>query len=416
MSAAAAAVPYDAPAAEPAARTLRWDPLLVCLSAYIFASVGRIHQLFPEIGPLHPALVGYAGAVVFFFLDRNPERRLWPVLQTRPAKLLLALLAWMVLATPGALVLGVAAHRVVTFAQTVSVVLMMAAAVRIEDVERLAGAYFGCIAVFGAVILTRFHARFNNLYYYDGNDFGTVAVMAIPLGVYFATTRRPLLHRLVAGAALLALADAFVKTESRGGFIALVVVMAFLLVRSTAIPAWWRIATAAAIALLIAATASGQFWERMKSVTKPDEDYNMTGEYGRIEVWKRGAGYALSHPLLGVGPGNFPSAEGRFSAYVRHMEELDRATKWSAPHDIYVQMGAELGFPGLALFLAVVGSGLAVSGLSRRLAAAPAGLAQALGAGLLGFAIGGIFLSLAYADALYVLFGLVLSLRKAAPA
>lgn len=348
--------------------------------------------------------------MTLFLLDRSPARRFWGTLRRWPAKVLVALCAWAVLATPVALVPGVAARTVTGYAETVLMALILASSLRdVADVERIAGSFFAVVVVYSAVILARFTGRFAGLYFYDGNDFATLAVMAIPLGIHFVTTRRPWPGRLAAAAGFLPLTAAFVQSQSRGGFLALVAVMAFLLLRPSALPGKWRAAVAAGVVLMLGVTATGAFWARMRTTMDPGQDYNVTGEFGRIDVWKRGAGYMAMHPLLGVGPGNFPEAEGRYAAVVREREELDRGTKWSAPHDIYVQVGSELGVPGLLLFIAVLVTGIrAAIRPAPDLDAASAGLGQALGAALLGFAVGGAFLSLAYVDAPYVVYAMAM--------
>jgi len=50
---------------------LKWDLLLVCLAGYILTAVGRIHQLFPALELLRPAIVTGALAMVLYLLDRG---------------------------------------------------------------------------------------------------------------------------------------------------------------------------------------------------------------------------------------------------------------------------------------------------------------------------------------------------------
>jgi O-antigen ligase len=65
----------------------------------------------------------------------------------------------------------------------------------------------------------------------------------------------------------------------------------------------------------------------------------------RIEAWKGGL-KMLSHNPFGVGPGNFNQNIGRYSPDVAGM----------SPHSTYIQSATELGLPGLALFLAILGN------------------------------------------------------------
>jgi O-antigen ligase len=58
----------------------------------------------------------------------------------------------------------------------------------------------------------------------------------------------------------------------------------------------------------------------------------------------------VEHPILGVGPGGFITQDGIGKA------QRGLQGKWSAPHNTYVQVFAEMGVPGFLLFLALIGS------------------------------------------------------------
>ncbi len=420
MSRHAVALEFDASLEVPAARARGWDPLLLALALYIAVGVGRVHQLFAGLAPLHLALLAWAAAVLLFLLDRSPARTLWGALREPAGKAVAGLCLWVLLSVPGALVPGLAAQRGLAFFQTALIVVVMAGAARDRgDVERLAGVYFACVALYAVIVLERFHGsastRLADLYYYDANDFATVAVMALPLGVYFLTSRRPAWQRLGAGGGVAALLVAFIWAGSRGGFLALLAVLAFLLVRFSAVPAVWRIGAAALVVLVFAAATNDTWWERMQSLEHPEQGYNYTDEWGRRKVWTRGIGYMMANPVVGVGADNFPTAEGTLSPLARR-QEVGLPVKWSAPHNSFIQAGAELGVPGLLLFVAVIASGFGAAAAARRLDPAGAALAQAIEASLVAFVVGGFFLSFAYADALYALLGLAAALRRTASA
>ena len=405
-----------------------WDPLLVSLVVYLLTAIGRLHQLFPLLSPLHPALLSAACAVVFYLLlpSGSPWRRTGLLPRSRPLLWMGAFLLWATLSVPGALWVG-GAFRTVTDVLVKSVLMaaVLVGAVRgVRDVERLAGGYFAAIAVYAGIVLTRFRVggdawRLGDLYYYDANDFATLAVTALPLGIYFALRARSLAARAAAGLGLACITTAFIWAGSRGGFVALLAVALFLVLGYTSIPLRWRLSVTVGLGLLFAATASDAFWAKMGTLLHPANDYNLESPEGRSAIWKRGIGYLLSHPVLGVGAGNFPTAEGTISPRAAR-QSVGRGVKWQAAHNSYVQVGAELGFPGLACFLGMIGS--AYAGLRRRwrrpARAAPHGdprtapLAQALGASLVGFTVGAFFLSLAYTEALYVLVALASGLRR----
>src|SRR5688572_8632915 len=78
-----------------------WDLLLVSVAAYILVGVGRVHQLFPVLQVVRPAILAGLLALLLYVIDRHAIRRS-ELLWVGPTKCLLALLAWMVLSVPWA--------------------------------------------------------------------------------------------------------------------------------------------------------------------------------------------------------------------------------------------------------------------------------------------------------------------------
>jgi O-antigen ligase len=331
----------------------------------------------------------------------------------------------MLLSLPGALVRGTSFELVFdSFVKTVLMFVVVVGAVRgPRDVERLVGAYLVGATMYAGVVLTRFDLggganwRLGRLYYYDANDFATFAVTAMPFGLYFIHAGRTLRSRLLAAAALVILSLAFVNSGSRGGFIALVTVIAFVVIRYNSIALRWRLGATALVALVVFAAASDRYWTQMSTILS-DADYNHTEESGRLQIWSRGVGYMLQNPILGVGPNNFQAAEGNLSAFSER-QQRGVGVRWNAPHNSYLQAGAELGFPGLALFLLLFVSAFVAlrrsSRVERALRAAGVAwprLAPALTASLIGFAVGAFFLTLAYSEMLFTLLALAVALQK----
>jgi O-antigen ligase len=407
-------------------RDAKWDLLLVCVAAYILTAVGRVHQLFPALEMLRPAVLTGVLAIALYLLDQHQVRRFRHVLLS-PTKWIVALLGWMVLSVPGALVVSTSFALVFdNFIKTVLMVLVIAASVRsVRDVERLAFAYFAGAVVYSAVVVTRFDLgtgeawRLGRLYYYDANDFATFTVSAMPLGVYFLQAGRRTTTRLCAAGGLVLLTLGVVWSGSRGGFIALTAVALFIVVRYSAIPIRGRMSATALVAVVLLPAASDQYWQQMSTITS-EKDYNRTSESGRLQIWNRGIGYMMSHPMLGLGPNNFQAAEGTLSPHAER-QQYGIGVRWSAAHNSFIQAGAELGIPGLLLFVGVIGSAFATlrraHRAERQLAASGARcapLTPALTAALLGFVVGAFFLSLPYAEMMYTLVALAVGLQKAA--
>src|SRR5437867_5896554 len=83
----------------------KWDLLLGSVAAYILTSVGRIHQLFPVLEILHPAIVAGLLAIALYLFDGGRHRQLG-LLWVDTTKWLIALFVWMLLSLTSALVLS----------------------------------------------------------------------------------------------------------------------------------------------------------------------------------------------------------------------------------------------------------------------------------------------------------------------
>jgi O-antigen ligase len=166
-------------------------------------------------------------------------------------------------------------------------------------------------------------------------------VLTMPLTAYFLIRDRRPAMKLVFAAGLLICTVAMVRTDSRGGFVALVAVGAYMLFFFHGIKPAFRLLSVAAIAGVLALSATTQFWDRMQSINDPD-DYNYTSPTGRKAIWSRARGYMVENPVLGLGINNFAAAEGR-SDIASGRAERDRGFKWSVAHSIWYTVGAELG-------------------------------------------------------------------------
>jgi probable O-glycosylation ligase (exosortase A-associated) len=402
--------------------------LLTCIAVYLATAVGRIHEVFPILQYLKPTLLAAVMSIGLYLLQRSPRRRM-SLVHSRTTVCLIGLVLWGALSVPAALNQGLAFQSWTDFARTIVMCVVVAASVRRPaDVERLFLIYFGVTVAYTAVVLSRFQLgggdtwRLGDLYTYDANDLATLITTAMPFGLYFVIGQRRLVWRLLAAGGLIVLAVGLIRSGSRGGFLAFLAVAAFVLVKMTTIPARSRIGGLVVILVVLLGTASDKYWSQMQTIVHYNQDYNVTSETGRVRIWKRGIGYMEDHPLFGVGMRNFPVAEGTISPLAERRER-GIGVWWGAAHNTYVQVGAELGFPGLLLYLgAIVTALLSLGRVSRRaLWAHPedgevSRLAQSLMAALVGFAVGSFFLSLAYADMVYMLIALTVGLVKSARA
>jgi O-antigen ligase len=334
----------------------------------------------------------------------------------------------MVLSVPGSLYPGLSFNFIVqNHIKTFILMALLAASVRtLKDVERFAAVQVFGMGLYSAFILLRFDigegGRLGNLVYYDANDLGMLIICTLPLAIYFLRQGMEWRWRIIAAVVLPLALMTIVKTGSRGTFIGLIAVVLYMLFQFRAVSKRARIT--AAIAALVALLFLGNetYWETMRTILNPQEDYNWSGQSssGRMEVWKRGVGYMLERPLFGVGVNAFGVAEGTISD-LAVLQEYGIGLKWSAAHNSFVEAGAELGFPGLISFVCLLAAAYyACSRIGRHSAAGVRGatneavLGQVLCATLVGYVAAGFFLSQAYSAYMYATYGIIVGLVKVA--
>ena len=186
-------------------------------------------------------------------------------------------------------------------------------------------------------------------------DLAMTAVLVLPLvitGIGTAGSCWP--RRLLAGL----LSVAVVVSQTLTGVIALVLVWAVWLVQQRSRRLWLGAAVAAAV-VLVAGLATGldQRIERQLWRLRHGDWYFLLS--ARSDGWTAAADMTRSHPLTGVGAGNFTHAyyPSRVAWVERtgvagHRSEL--ATHFDLAHCDPLQMVAELGIPGLLWMAALV--------------------------------------------------------------
>jgi O-antigen ligase len=302
----------------------------------------------------------------------------------------------------------------------------------VQDVRRLLWVY--CIASVAVVIPGVFSGHAGQERYaleslsYDPNDIALLQVMALPLIVYLYSTSGRRLKPLLVGMALLCLYGV-ILTQSRGGFLALVVAGTLILSRSSMSRS--TKVSIVAIGIVVFGVLAGTAWkDRIRTIWDPQSEYDQTAG-GRTDIWKSSIVLLATRPW-GVGIDNFITAEGLSHGGVG---------KWSASHNSFLEVAVELGLVGLVIFIRLLREAMKTlhqiklsihpraptvflrSVESRRPMKRPQELderghlfqlADAVHITLWGFIVGGFFLSQAYSAMLYIMLALSLVLARLA--
>jgi O-antigen ligase len=241
------------------------------------------------------------------------------------------------------------------------------------------------------------------------NDLALMMNLTLPFTVMLLSRSR----RASARAALLTVialqVTAIVLTFSRGGFLTLAVTVIALVWRYARRGRTGWAAAIVAVALVGLALLPGSYVERLRTIDDIDRDTTGSAQ-ARWNMSVRAVQYISAHPIIGAGLGND----------ILGMNETE-GPRWLEVHNVYLQIGMELGLPGLALYVALLLGCIAAARRAERAAArVPGGrdlsaFAAAAKLTLVVFSVAAMFHPVAYHGYFYYFAALALAARAATP-
>jgi O-antigen ligase len=317
---------------------------------------------------------------------------------------------------------GSAAFILDSYVKTLAYAFLIAVSIRhVRDLFTFVWAYviscgilsYFSIFVFGIARGSHSYVtRLNDLYTYDSNDLGVVMMVGLPLNLLLLTVvrgRKRWLLLLI----LIGISATMARSGSRGGFLGFVAVGAAGLILVNGVSAARRLSAFAAAAIVLAVAAPQGYWQQMGTILTPKADYNFTDLDGRKAVMQRGIGYMIQYPVFGLGINNFYRAECTISPKLASLR-VNGPMRCTAPHNSYMQAGAELGFPGLLIWASLV-MGLIVAPLRLRGRLPRSwlhgtdeqrfiyGATSFFAVAMVGFAVTSFFVSFAWMDPVYLM-------------
>ncbi|HEX7059062.1 MAG TPA: O-antigen ligase family protein [Solirubrobacterales bacterium] len=195
----------------------------------------------------------------------------------------------------------------------------------------------------------------------DPNELAAVLVTGIVFAAAFLAGDFPPLLRLLAIGAMGVCATGVLLSFSRTGLVALAVA----LMAAVLFGGRWRqgalvllIVLAGGVTIYIASFAGEAQRER---VTKLD------GGTGRQDIWTVGMRMIEANPTSGVGAGNFPVSSVHYLLQPGAIERAEFIVDTpKVAHNIFIEVWAELGLVGFALFMAIVGSSVTFAARAAR--------------------------------------------------
>jgi O-antigen ligase len=184
----------------------------------------------------------------------------------------------------------------------------------------------------------------------DPNQLATVMVAGLPLAAAFAVgwKRQPGVRLLALGVMAFCALSVFLSL-SRTGLVALAVA----LIATVLVAGRWR--TPAVLLLVSVSVVAFGYFSFYASADQRERISATDGGTGRSDIWTVGWRMVEANPLQGVGVGNFSNSSIHYllaPGSIRRDEFIVDDPK--VAHNVYLEVLAEIGIPGLLAFVAVL--------------------------------------------------------------
>jgi putative inorganic carbon (HCO3(-)) transporter len=254
----------------------------------------------------------------------------------------------------------------------------------------------------------------------DPNFFAQILIVLVPVGLTLAAESKGLRGRgLALGATALILGGA-VLTYSRGGALALGCVLLLFLASHRVSPRYLGLGALVLLLLLLVTPTElfrrlgtiGEILPGGEEVLDPDSSFAERKLYA-LTAWAM----FLDHPVLGVGAGNYTVHFDRYADEVGFSaRDYEQPGEVHYPHNLYLEIAAETGLVGLAVFAGAVAAAFhglrrARSLLHTRGDRVSADFARAFEIALVGYLVSSVFLHGHFQRYLWLLFGFAAALR-----
>ncbi|HUS07495.1 MAG TPA: O-antigen ligase family protein [Bryobacteraceae bacterium] len=281
-----------------------------------------------------------------------------PAFKTNVGLVFAALIGWMLLITPLSTWKGGSVTYILSFFQF-WLILFMILACAPKTLNQLK--WLASVTALATVVNIIIAGRFNNENRFEmegtfGNsdDAAILAGFAIPFWL-FMTSRLNVFVRLIVGAAgAIFLLRVLVQTGTRSVIISMVCMFLVWFFRTTTLNRFVGVIVLALAIMGIVATTSTVVIDRLATTLsafsgsdRPSDEASQSAAERR-ELMKDGLWTTLTHPIWGVGPGQF--GQYRWST----LSKPDKPKTWFKTHNTYLELSADNGIPGVLIYLVFI--------------------------------------------------------------
>jgi putative inorganic carbon (hco3(-)) transporter len=353
----------------------------------------RPGDIIPGLSMLHMARITAVLALLALFLGTRTAR---PKNLPFEIKIIFAMFGWLILTIPFSFWKGGSTAVVFfEFSKAVIVALTLTLTVtRLVELRRLIlvqALGVGLMTIAAVIVNNRMKGRLagvGDALLSNPNDLAMNIALNWPLCLLFLLMARGPLKKLCWAVTMLVMVYALMATYSRAGFMALVVAVIFCLWDFGIRGRRQYLLVIAAICLVgIVVVAPGNYAKRLETLVGKfqEGDKDLGSAEARKQLLVTSLKVTATHPVFGVGPGNFPPYTGL----------------WLVTHNTYTQFSSECGIPALVLFVILMWRAFLNLHYVRKLPRSPETdelrlYAGALTASFAAYALGAFFSSSAY--------------------
>ena len=238
-----------------------------------------------------------------------------------------------------------------TFAFCGGVVVVVYGLIQLHDIE-VGGPKWDFITWTSGSFAQDFFSTFGN-----PNHLGGYLAMVLPAVLVLGLGAKRWPWRAASGLLALAVLIELVRTAARGAWVAAVAALVVLAVLLAPELKRRAVLSTASIAGVVVVAAAGMAVKGKRFLAQPLSSLFQTGGTSsveqRIEIWKAALRMALDHPVTGIGPDAFALVYPRYQS-ASWVAGLGPSYLVNGAHDIFMNLLADQGFVGLALFLVIL--------------------------------------------------------------
>jgi O-antigen ligase len=330
---------------------------LYMIYLWTVVAVGRPQDIFPVLKVIRPGDWAAGLSLGFYILFADKRR---PVFSSPEFKLFFAFVAIAILCTPFGFFPRASVYFLRDFFLKFGLYLFLVAKLITteEHVEGMVKTFLlsGFMMTFAAVTQIKAGVRVAVGTTYDPNDLAALIVATLPIAVIQIQTTESRLWKLFCFGGAIAGLIGLIATQSRGGFIGLIIVVIFAFFTKVQGFSKKRLTVLAVIMGIIFVMQAGTDYKERISTIFEDVSSLQAGS-GRMMIWKRALVIASDHPILGVGPNCFSSAYGYYLEHGKFKGDIWRGAtggSWSVTHNSLLQILVEMGIPGFLIFMGII--------------------------------------------------------------